>query len=185
MTSFRDYLAKRGLTDDTEFMSHLSDAVFALPLAALREQASISQSALAKRLNKSQAAVSKFECRNDFLLSTFHEYVEALGGKIDIVISVGEKAFGLKEEKDDDGSRYFCLEAKKARASKSAAILKFAANDFATLESRKRPSPTASSWANAQASLSAGHTQSSTYIRLLLDAATEKAANDETQSAAA
>ncbi|MEA9575681.1 XRE family transcriptional regulator [Xanthomonas campestris] len=177
MTSFREYLAERGLDRDEEFMSELSTAVFALPLAALRGQACMSQQAVAKHLNKSQAAVSKFESRNDFLLSTFYEYVEAVGGKIDISISVADKSFGLKQERDENGSRYFCLEAKKAHTSKTEAVIK-----FASFDGRRRGT---SGWQTAASTLAASPVRSSTYARSLLIAANKKNAEDEAQPVAA
>ncbi len=53
-------------------------------LKQLRERWGISQQELAKILDISQPAVSKLENQQDFLLSTLRQYVESLGGKLEI-----------------------------------------------------------------------------------------------------
>ena len=50
-------------------------------LRELRESQQISQEELAGRLDRSQSAISQIEKRGDLLLSTFTQYVEAIGGK--------------------------------------------------------------------------------------------------------
>lgn len=58
--------------------------VEAMRLKQLRERWGISQQELAKILDVSQPAVSKLENQQDFLLSTLRQYVESLGGKLEI-----------------------------------------------------------------------------------------------------
>jgi DNA-binding XRE family transcriptional regulator len=58
--------------------------VEAMRLKQLRERWGISQQELAKILDISQPAVSKLENQQDFLLSTLRQYVESLGGKLEI-----------------------------------------------------------------------------------------------------
>ncbi len=54
-------------------------------LQRLREHREISQEALAELLHVSQATVSKTERREDVLLSTLKNFVEALGGRLQLV----------------------------------------------------------------------------------------------------
>jgi DNA-binding transcriptional regulator YiaG len=54
-------------------------------LQRLREHCEISQEALAEILQVSQATVSKMERREDVLLSTLRSFVEALGGRLQLV----------------------------------------------------------------------------------------------------
>lgn len=54
------------------------------PLRIAMEQ---TQQALAGRLHISQASVAKLEKRTDLLLSTLRQYVEALGGELNLVVS--------------------------------------------------------------------------------------------------
>jgi DNA-binding XRE family transcriptional regulator len=67
--------------------------VRAYRLAEVRQQHGLTQTDLAKSLHISQAAVSKIErgelSRSE--LSTIRKYVEALGGKIEIVANFGDE----------------------------------------------------------------------------------------------
>ena len=54
-------------------------------LRQLREAREQSQVAVAKQLHIKQAAVSKLERRTDMYLSTLRNYVEAMGGELEIV----------------------------------------------------------------------------------------------------
>lgn len=56
-------------------------------LQALRQARSSTQKTVAKRLKVSQASVAKLEQRTDVLISTLRHYVEALGGRLDLVVS--------------------------------------------------------------------------------------------------
>ena len=50
----------------------------------LRRARELSQTELAQRLNITQSAVSKFEHADDFRVSTLRDYVEALGGRLEL-----------------------------------------------------------------------------------------------------
>ncbi len=54
-------------------------------LRQLREARERSQEEMARRLQIKQAAVSKLERRTDMYLSTLRSYIEAMGGKLEIV----------------------------------------------------------------------------------------------------
>lgn len=54
-------------------------------LAQLREAADVTQVQLAERLGRNQSTVSRIERQDDLYLSTLREYVEALGGQLDLV----------------------------------------------------------------------------------------------------
>ena len=54
-------------------------------LAELRKARNLSQDELAGRLEKGQPAVAKVEAREDPHVSTVREYIEALGGRLDLV----------------------------------------------------------------------------------------------------
>ena len=56
-----------------------------MDLAELRKARNISQGELAERLDKGQPAVAKVESREDPHVSTVREYIEALGGRLDLV----------------------------------------------------------------------------------------------------
>ncbi len=53
-------------------------------LYELRRSQDVSQAELAARLEITQAAISKFEHSDDVRLSTLRQYVEALGGRLEM-----------------------------------------------------------------------------------------------------
>jgi DNA-binding XRE family transcriptional regulator len=65
--------------------------VEALRLKQLRERWGISQQELAKILNVSQPAVSKLENQPDLMLSTLRQYVESLGGNLEILVTFPDR----------------------------------------------------------------------------------------------
>ncbi len=56
-----------------------------VPLRELRRQRRVSQQGMAHKLSIQQAAVSKLERREDMHLSTLRKYVQALGGRLEII----------------------------------------------------------------------------------------------------
>jgi DNA-binding Xre family transcriptional regulator len=56
-----------------------------LSLKRLREMRRITQEELAKALAITQASVSKMESRSDIRLSTLYKFIEAMGGKLELV----------------------------------------------------------------------------------------------------
>jgi DNA-binding Xre family transcriptional regulator len=67
----------------------------ALALAELRKAERITQRELARRLNMSQANVSRIEHEQDVYLSTLQHYVEALGGEIELTAVFGDRRIKL------------------------------------------------------------------------------------------
>jgi DNA-binding XRE family transcriptional regulator len=56
-----------------------------LPLHELRQTKALSQVNLAKTMHVHQAAISKMEHRTDMYISTLREYIQAMGGDLEIV----------------------------------------------------------------------------------------------------
>lgn len=50
----------------------------------------------AEKLDKTQGELSRIDRREDVLLSTLRAYVEALGGKLEVVADFGDKVFRLR-----------------------------------------------------------------------------------------
>ncbi len=69
--------------------------VLSLNLRALRESAGKTQEELAKVAELSQAELSRFENREDHLLSTLRRYVEALGGTLEVSAVFGDRRVKL------------------------------------------------------------------------------------------
>ena len=60
------------------------ETIAAMPLDELRRARRMTQTRLAESLGVNQGEVSKIEHRTDLYLSTLTEYVEALGGTLEI-----------------------------------------------------------------------------------------------------
>ena len=65
-------------------------------LKELRKMAGKSQAEVAAVMNRTQSELSRMESRADHRLSTLREYIEALGGELDIVARFGGKTMKLK-----------------------------------------------------------------------------------------
>lgn len=64
--------------------ARLQETLASMPLDKLRKARSMTQTAVAERLQVDQGSVSKLEGRTDMYLSTLREYVEALGGTLEL-----------------------------------------------------------------------------------------------------
>ncbi|MEX2499760.1 MAG: helix-turn-helix domain-containing protein [Wenzhouxiangellaceae bacterium] len=68
-----------------------------LTLRELRKALEMTQTALAERLNIGQDTVSRLERRTDMLLSTLHDYVQGLGGRLELNVEFpGHRKVRLK-----------------------------------------------------------------------------------------
>jgi len=61
-----------------------------LPLQELRHARELTQATLAEKMECGQDEISKLERRADTLVSTLRRYVEAMGGRLDIVAAFPE-----------------------------------------------------------------------------------------------
>lgn len=55
-------------------------------LSALRKAHDLTQVQLAGKLGKSQVSIAKMEKRSDLLLSTLRDYIEAMGGQLNLSV---------------------------------------------------------------------------------------------------
>ncbi|MFD2644140.1 helix-turn-helix domain-containing protein [Pseudomonas japonica] len=63
-----------------------------LTLQALRRELEVTQESLAERMAVGQANISKVEKRSDMLISTLRDYIEALGGTLELVAHMPNRA---------------------------------------------------------------------------------------------
>jgi predicted transcriptional regulator len=61
-------------------------------LRELRRISEMSQAKIAETLKISQPAVSKIEKQTDMYLSTLRSYVEAMGGELDVIVRLPNRA---------------------------------------------------------------------------------------------
>ncbi|MBN2689283.1 MAG: XRE family transcriptional regulator [Gammaproteobacteria bacterium] len=76
--------ARRSATEKTKRL--LSE----MPLQELRQALRMSQQKLAEQLHTKQANISRIERRTDMYISTLRNYIEAMGGELDIVAKFPE-----------------------------------------------------------------------------------------------
>lgn len=67
-----------------------------MSLREIREAQGKTQTEVSETLEKTQGELSRIERREDLLLSTLREYVEALGGKLEIVADFGDRVYRLR-----------------------------------------------------------------------------------------
>jgi len=93
-----DYLAKLPKKDQRAIAKRANELIAEeATLRQLREARAGSQEEVAKKLHIKQAAVSKLERRTDMYLSTLRSYIEAMGGKLEIIARFPNKAVRIKQ----------------------------------------------------------------------------------------
>jgi DNA-binding XRE family transcriptional regulator len=84
-----------------------------MTLRDLRKAHELTQERMAESLHISQDGVSRLEKRSDFLLSTLRSYIEAMGGKLRLVVEFPDRKPVTLSDLDSLGAR-----AKPARKRK-------------------------------------------------------------------
>lgn len=93
-----DYLAKRPAKEQEAIAARSAELIAEeATLRQLREARERSQEELAVKLHVKQAAVSKLERRTDMYLSTLRSYIEAMGGKLEIVARFKDQAVRITQ----------------------------------------------------------------------------------------
>ncbi|MFL6208751.1 MAG: XRE family transcriptional regulator [Pyrinomonadaceae bacterium] len=79
-------------------VEHKAETLIAeMPLNELRVARKMTQEKLAEELNVKQAAVSKLERRADMYVSTLREYIEAMGGELEITARFPEGSVHINQ----------------------------------------------------------------------------------------
>ena len=81
---FSELLAAIPASRRNKIAVRVHETLAAMPLDELRKARQMTQVKLAETLGINQSEVSRIEHRADLYLSTLSEYVEALGGKLEI-----------------------------------------------------------------------------------------------------
>lgn len=77
-------------------LSGVADMHVGERLRDIRVAAGLTQVELASRLRMDQTAISRLEHRQDILVSTLRNYIEALGGRLRIDASLGDRPFVVR-----------------------------------------------------------------------------------------
>jgi len=81
---FRDLIDAMPAGRRQKIAQRVHETIAAMPLDELRKARQMTQVKLAQSLGVNQGEISKIENRTDLYLSTLSEYVEALGGRLEI-----------------------------------------------------------------------------------------------------
>jgi ribosome-binding protein aMBF1 (putative translation factor) len=95
---FEDYMAKLPKKRQQAIKKRAAELIVEeATLRQLREARERSQVEMAEKLHIKQAAVSKLERRTDMYLSTLRSYIEAMGGKLEIVARFPQRAVRIMQ----------------------------------------------------------------------------------------
>jgi DNA-binding XRE family transcriptional regulator len=93
-----DYIAKLPKKDQRAIKKRTAELIAEeATLRQLREARERSQADMAEKLHIQQAAVSKLERRTDMYLSTLRSYIEAMGGKLEIIARFPHQAVRIMQ----------------------------------------------------------------------------------------
>jgi DNA-binding XRE family transcriptional regulator len=82
---FRDLVARKPAAWHADVKTRKRQLLAEMPLHELRRARKLSQEQLAEELGATQPEISKIENRTDMYVSTLRRFVEAMGGKLEIV----------------------------------------------------------------------------------------------------
>jgi DNA-binding XRE family transcriptional regulator len=82
---FRDLTARKPPAWHAAVEARKRQLLTEMPLHELRRARQLSQEQLAEELGASQPEISKIEHRTDMYVSTLRRFVEAMGGKLEII----------------------------------------------------------------------------------------------------
>lgn len=151
--TLEELISELGLEGSPELERAYNEQQLQLPLAALRKTSGLTQAQMAKRLGKSQAAVSKFEGRGDFLCSTLFNYARAIGADVRANIRIKGQVFDLIG-KQTDGDTYFSLVKRMSTCEDISDIKATDIREFAESSARRKKiaAPQIFEWGHSTAS---------------------------------
>jgi transcriptional regulator with XRE-family HTH domain len=123
MTSLREKIAKLSPERQEKIATRTAELIREeLNLRDLRKARELTQVQLAKVLNVKQVSVSQIEKRADVMLSTMRGYVEALGGKLELVAHFPDRGDVVIKNLQDLGEKPNApRKASKTEGKKAAA----------------------------------------------------------------
>jgi DNA-binding XRE family transcriptional regulator len=81
---FRELIEAMPVDRQRRIEKRFQDSLAAMPLDQLRKAQEMTQLELAEILNVTQGEISKIEHRSDICISTLADYIEAIGGRLEI-----------------------------------------------------------------------------------------------------
>jgi transcriptional regulator with XRE-family HTH domain len=98
--SFNKLKGKLSLKARKKVSARAKKMLAAMPLQELRIAKRLSQEHLAEVLDTKQANISRIERRTDMYISTLRNYIEAMGGELEIVAKFRDGAVYISQFKD-------------------------------------------------------------------------------------
>jgi DNA-binding XRE family transcriptional regulator len=83
-TKWSDIRRKHSPEEEAEIRREVENAAAVMTLHQLREARSLTQVSLAKVLEVNQGAVSRMEKRTDMYVSTLRNFIQAMGGRLQV-----------------------------------------------------------------------------------------------------
>lgn len=105
--SFNTLRKKMSLPAQKAAAAKTKEMLKEMPLQELRQAHQMSQERLAELLLTKQANVSRIERRTDMYISTLRSYIEAMGGKLDIIARFPDGEVYINQFKDIHDKRVF------------------------------------------------------------------------------
>jgi DNA-binding XRE family transcriptional regulator len=81
---FRELIEAMPVDRQRRIEKRFQDSLAAMPLGQLRKAQQMTQLELAEILSVNQGEISKIEHRSDICISTLADYIEAMGGRLEI-----------------------------------------------------------------------------------------------------
>lgn len=97
MKKFKDLVANMPPDSQDRIATGSAELNRKIRLDRLREARQITQQQLAQKLGVTQANVSRLESRDDMHLSTLRDFVQAMGGQLEIYATFPDGRFTLQE----------------------------------------------------------------------------------------
>ena len=94
--SFNTLKNKLSAESKARIVDRVKTALEEMPLAELRQARKFTQQQIAETLKIKQASVSKMETQTDMYISIIRKYIEAMGGKLEIVARFPEGSVKLE-----------------------------------------------------------------------------------------
>ena len=104
-TKWRDIRKTFSPEQEAEIARRVREAAGVMTLYQLREARSLTQVNLAKVLNINQGAVSKMEKRTDMYVSTLRNFIQAMGGQLQVKAIFPEGEIQIEQFENVAGSQ--------------------------------------------------------------------------------
>jgi len=90
-TNFKDFYKDIPEERKSKIENRVEKELRSIQLSEVRNLVEMTQKDLAQKIDVSQAAISKMENQKDLNVSTLRKLIEAVGGKLDVIVRLPDK----------------------------------------------------------------------------------------------